>query len=127
MGNKDSGNLFRARANELLEYLQTQPTPYCGTDADLAKALYIGHRSIARYIHYLKGYGEIQVAMRSKKLDKGWLRRRKIVLSKSIPVVESPPETPKAELPIVEYSKPIQQDSEVWVGHKRISLTNQEA
>ena len=79
--NKDSGPLFQARARELLEYIKSQPAPYHGTDSELARALFIGHRSIARYLHFLKGIGRIEmVTTQSVKLNAGWVNRRKIVI-----------------------------------------------
>lgn len=76
-----SGSLFQNRAKELLEYVRKQSAPYYGTDQDLARVLFIGPRTITRYIRYLKALGYIETPVSKVGLyGDHWLNRRKIII-----------------------------------------------
>ena len=75
------GATFRSRARDLKEYLREQPTPYRGTDKDLARALFIGERTIARYLRLLRGFGHIWCITTHGKVGEDWRNCRAITLT----------------------------------------------
>ena len=65
----------------MLQFIRAQPAPYFGTDEDLSKALFIGYRSIARYLRYLRGIGHIETVVATKPVDGTWMNHRKILVT----------------------------------------------
>jgi hypothetical protein len=78
----ERGALFRCRARELLDFLRQQPKPYLGSETSLAKALFIGERSIRRYLRFLQASGLIKMEYRKCLIENGsaWRNHRKILL-----------------------------------------------
>ena len=72
--------LFHRRAVELLAYIKARPAPFIDTDKDLARAFFIGSRTIGRYLRYLKDTHRIGVAQHVVRADDGtiWVNRRRI-------------------------------------------------
>lgn len=79
----ERGVLFKYRAKELFAYLKkkTESGPYYGTDDELAKTMFIGYRSIARYLRFLKASGQIETIVCATPVEGSWVNRRKIILT----------------------------------------------